>query len=235
MLLSGLMDVFVIPLGRDRYELYNEQPVELDQNTDTSPGLVGRLLKRASAWLRDTEARQHDRVVPSTSRIGRLQDRAFAWVVDRIAEQRLLWNLRGATAATVAHPSDMTFEQVQAVIRGDLQSSHDRHRRWLVIDGILLVLTTVVLGPLFLLIPGVANLPALYFAFRVFGHWLSLRGARQGLDRVAWSGRPCPPLGELRDLASLEPAARHARIQDISARLHLQHLSTFFERIAVTS
>ena len=63
------------------------------------------------AWLRDTEQRQKDRVVESTSRLGRLQDRAFAWVVDRIAEQRLLWNLRGATAATVAHPNDMTFEQ----------------------------------------------------------------------------------------------------------------------------
>ena len=36
----------------------------------------------------------------------------MAWVVERIAEQRLLWNLRGQTTATVAHPSDMTFDQV---------------------------------------------------------------------------------------------------------------------------
>lgn len=228
------MDVFVIPLGRDHYELYNEQPVELDHDPAPSPGLVSRGLKRLSAWLRDAEDRQRDtsRGRP-TSWAGRLQDRALAWVVDRIAEQRLLWNLRGATAATVAHPHDMPFEQVMTVVHADLRRSYDRHRKWLLIDGIALVFSGIVLGPLFLLIPGIANLPAAYFAFRVFGHFLSMRGASQGLHRVSWSSRPCPPLVELRDVAGLAPEARDARIQDIADRLRLEHLTTFFKRLAV--
>ena len=103
----------------------------------------------------------------------------------------------------------------------------------MVVDGIAFLATFILLGPLFLLVPGVANIPALYFAFRVVGHWLSMRGARQGLDRVAWTGRPCPPLSDLRGAADLEPADREQRVLDVAARLRLKHLSTFFERVAV--
>jgi hypothetical protein len=162
-----------------------------------------------------------------------VQDRAFAWVVDRIAEQRLLWNLRSATTATAAHPHDMPFEQVMTIVQADLRRSYDRHRRWLIIDGLLLAFTSIVLGPLFLLIPGIANLPAAYFAFRTFGHFLSMRGASQGMHRVVWTGKPCPPLGELREVEQLAPDARDARLEDIAGRLRLQHLSTFFKRMAV--
>ncbi len=63
----------------------------------------------------------------------------MAWVVERIAEQRLLWNLRGQTAATAAHPQDMTFEQVMTLVRRKLQRDYDRHRLWLVIDTLGLI------------------------------------------------------------------------------------------------
>ena len=59
----------------------------------------------------------------------------MAWVAERIAEQRLLWSLRHETAVTAAHPSDMTFEQVETLIRRVLQRDYERHRRWLVIDS----------------------------------------------------------------------------------------------------
>jgi hypothetical protein len=127
----------------------------------------------------------------------------------------------------------MTFEQVLTLIRQTLRRDYDRHRRWMIIDGTLFVLTFVALGPLFLLVPGIANIPALYFGFRSIGHWLSMHGADQGLHRVEWSGRDCPPLTELRDVVLLEPPARDARIHDVAARLRLPHLTTFFERVAV--
>ena len=238
LLSSVLMDVFVIPIGRDRYELYGEQPLELDEVDEPPDGFVGRLRYRFMAKLRAAEDRRNQKVAqqdPDEPKgfAGRLQERIMAWVVERIAEQRLLWNLRGQTTATVAHPSDMTFDQVLTLVRSTLQSDYDRHRRWMIIDGIAFVATFILLGPFFLLVPGVANLPALYFGFRTIGHWLSMRGAAQGLHHVTWTGRPCPPLGELRELAALEPQVRHERIEDIAARLRLQHLSTFFERVAI--
>jgi hypothetical protein len=165
--------------------------------------------------------------------MGRLQERAFAWAAERMAEQRLLWNLRGQTDAVLAHPQDMLFEDVLALVRRKLQEDHDRHRRWLIIDGILFVVTFVALGPLFLLIPGIANLPALYFGFRAVGHWYSMHGARQALTNVTFTSRPCPPLTELRHLEALAPSDRAARIHDIADRLRLPHLATFFERVTV--
>jgi hypothetical protein len=156
-----------------------------------------------------------------------MQERTLAWVAERIAEQRLLWNLRKQTTAIAAHPQDMTFEQVMVLIRRMLRRDYERHRLWLAVDTCGLVASGLVM-----LVPG-PNIVAYYFAFRVVGHWLSMRGATQGLNHVVWTGRPCPPLTELREVAALEPGARDARIHDVAARLRLQHLSTFFERVAV--
>jgi len=126
----------------------------------------------------------------------------------------------------------MTFEQVHGIIRQTLQRDYDRHHRWMFIDGVLFVVTFIVFFPL-VVIPGVANLPAVYFGFRAIGHFLSMRGSAHGLRGVTWSGRPCPPLGELRELAQLDPDAREARLLDIATRLRLEQLPKFFERITV--
>ena len=231
------MDVFVIPVGADRYELYCEQPVAGDAPVEPeTTGWIGRLRRRFGGLVRAAE--QHHRRETSAddasrSWVGRIQDEAMAWVAERIAEQRLLWNLRGETAATAAHPADMTFDRVHALIRETLQRDHDRHYRWMFIDGLLFLITFVALGPLFILIPGIANLPALYFGFRTVGHFLSMRGSAHGLRGVAWSGRPCPPLGELRELAALDPHTREARLLDIATRLRLEQLPKFYERVAI--
>ena len=231
------MDVFVIPVGADRYELYCEQPVAGDEPIEPeTTGWIGQLRRRFSSLIRAAEERQRTGAPPDEapkSWAGRLQDRAMAWVAERIAEQRLLWNLRVETTATAAHPADMTFDQVHALILRTLQLDYDRHYRWMFIDGLLFLVTFVALGPLFILIPGIANLPALYFGFRAVGHFLSMRGSAHGLRRVTWSGRSCPPLGELRELAELDPHVREARLLDVAKRLRLESLPKFFERVAI--
>lgn len=226
------MDVFLIPMGGNRYELYCEPSTEIDDTADTLPsgGVFGRLRQRFVEVLRAAEERQHRFGSSSDSSrnwFGRIQDRALGWMAQRIAEQRLLWNLRRETSVVAVHPGDMPFDDVLALIRRMLQRDYERHRLWLAIDTVGLVAS----GPL-ALVPG-PNVLAYYFAFRVVGHWLSMRGATQGLHRAVWSGRPCPPLAELRDAVLLERTARDARVDDIAARLRLRHLTTFVERVAV--
>jgi hypothetical protein len=229
------MDVFVIPVGRERYELYCESPAHALAPGERPTGLLGRLWHNFSTLLHAAEDQYRRGEVKdrATSLRERLQDRAMAWMAQRIAEQRLLWNLRGETTAVVSHPQDMSFDQVMTLVRRILQHDYDRHRRWMIIDGIAFALSSIVLGPFFLLVPGVANIPAAYFGFRFFGHWLSMRGAAQGLQRVAWTGKPCPPLSELREVVAMTPPARDERVHDIARRLRLQHLSTFFERVTL--
>ena len=224
------MDVFVIPIGLDRYELYCEASVETPSLDPAAKGIIGRIRYRFAVMLHQAEERQRTGAPSSTGAetwLTRFQEYIMAWVAERVAEQRLLWNLRHESAVVAAHPQDLTFEQTLTLIHRTLQRDYERHRVWLVVDSVLLIVSAALM-----LLPG-PNIVAYYFAFRVMGHWLSMRGAAQGLHRVSWSGRPCPPLAELRDVAMLEPPARDARIHDVAARLRLQHLTTFFERVAV--
>lgn len=228
MLSSVPIDVYVIPIGRDQYELYCEPSVEPPSEVAGEPtaGIVGRFRRRFVEMIRAAEERQRDALPAAKSWLGRMQDRSLGWVAQRIAEQRLLWSLRRQTSARAAHPDDMTFDDVMTLVRRSLRRDYERHRLWLAIDAVGLIAS----GPI-AIIPG-PNVLAYYFTFRVFGHWLSMRGASQGLHRITWSGRPCPPLTELRGLASLEPSAREERIEDIANRLRLQHLPIFLARVA---
>ena len=227
------MDVFVIPVGRDQYELYCEPSSETEVITesDAPPGFIARLRRRFTDMLRATEERQrrHREGPDAEPRTwtGRMQDVTLGWVAQRIAEQRLLWNLRRQVSAVAVHPQDMSFDQVMIVVRRTLRRDWDRHRFWMVFDMLGLIASvpiTIVPGP---------NIFWWYFAFRVVGHWLSLRGATQGLRNVSWTGRPSPQLTELRGALSLESSAREVRVHDIAAELQLPHLTSFFERVAV--
>ena len=225
------MDVFVIPTGPDRYELYCEVSGNAAGfEADPAPtGFIGKLRHRFTVMLHAAEDRHRagDQTSEATGWLGRMQERTIAWVAERIAEQRLLWNLRRQTTVRASHPSDMSFEQVLTLIRRMLQRDYERHRRWLVVDSLGLTVSGILMP-----VPG-PNILAYYFAFRVVGHWLSMRGAAQGQHHVTWTGRACPPLSDLRGADTLEPTVREARIHDVAARLRLQHLSTFFERVAI--
>jgi hypothetical protein len=230
------MDVFVIPVGPDQYELYCEQ--SFARGTDRSAcatGVIGRARQRFDDWLHTAEHWDDTPHSTSTGRLARLHDRVMAWVAERVAEQRLLWNLRRETTVTVVHPDDVSHDQMLAIIHGVLRKDLERHQYWVWVDGLLFLVTFVALGPLFLLIPGVANLPALYFGFRAVGHWYSRGGARHGLYEVTWASRPSPALTELRQASRLSAPAREARVSDVATRLGLLNLTSFYDRICKAS
>ena len=223
------MDVFVIPVGPDRYELYCEAAVEAPPVAGGSTGIIGRIRHQFAVMLHQAEERRRAGASASRpgTRLGRLQEWIMGWVAERIAEQRLLWNLRREKTVVAFHPQDLTFEQTNTLIRRTLQRDWERHRIWLAVDGVLMLGSIALI-----LLPG-PNIIGYYFAFRVMGHWLSIRGAVHGLREVAWTGQPCEPLTLLREAATLKGEARDRCVHEIAAQLRLQHLSTFFERVAV--
>ena len=222
------MDVFVIPVGSDRYELYYEQQIE-ETEPDAEPastGIIARFQRRFSELLREAEEHgDEEKDQAAASWTQRMQDRMMAWIARRVAEQRLLWNLRNQERAGAVHPSDTNFDVVLPHIQRALQRDFERHRFWLVVDTIGLIVS----GALAIL-PG-PNLIAYYFLFRVGGHWLSMRGASQGRRRVQWESRPCEALNGLRDALQMSRRDRYSRVQQIASTLHLRHLPTFFERV----
>ena len=140
----------------------------------------------------------------------------MSWVAKRVAEQRLLWNLRSrnrwSPSTRAIRPSTWCCR-----IQQSLQRDFERHRFWLVVDTIGLVVSG-----LLAILPG-PNLLAYYFLFRVVGHWLSMRGASQGRRRVQWEGRPCEALNGLRGALADAAARAAARVQQIASTLHLRH------------
>lgn len=230
------MEVFLVPLGADRYELYceaspDEAPV--DQHTvGSSPraGLIARLRQRFSDVMTAAEGDRTRRAsgddeVPLT-RWGRLKARAMAWIADAIAEQRLLWHLRKQDDARLHFPSDLTADRALQISRSALTRDRDRHFRWLIIDSALMILSGVLI-----IVPG-PNLIGYYFAFRVVGHFLAWRGARQGLDCVQWELVSSEPLSDLRRAIGLGPVQRERHLVDIALQLRLDHLVRFVERVA---
>ena len=231
------MEVYLVPIGKTRYELYCEVTDQVPSEEEAgSAGIFRRSYRRFRELLAaEQEQRQTRRAVRSSnpSERGlarRLRDRMLRWVAEAIAEQRLLWHLRRQQEATLVYPDDLDGARAMAITRGALQRDFERHRFWLIIDA----MAVLILGPLLFFVPG-PNLIAWYFLFRMVGHFLSMRGARQGLGGVVWKSNASSALTDLRQTISLTPPLRASRVRDIASRLRLEQLAAFFERTAVRS
>lgn len=229
------MDVYLVPIGADRHELYCEVPDEpAAEPADADPqqrGFFRRMRDRFREMLAEAE---RDRRQPSAAPVeggwlARAKAWTMRWVAESIAEQRLLWHLRQQTIACLIYPDDVPEAMAIETMRASLRRDFDKHRFWLTIDSLLFVASG-----LLALVPG-PNVLAYYFAFRVVGHYLSLRGAKQGLSGVDWRTEKSEPLSELRRAIWLAPDARERSVHEVAHRLRLEHLASFFERTAVTS
>jgi hypothetical protein len=216
--------VFLVPLGGQRYELYCEGQHTQGEEAPAGSGWVASLRQKFSAMLKQAEEQEGD-APEAEGVVARLKARMMAWVAERVAEQRLLWNLRGCESALVTHPDDVPSEQVMAIVQQSLRADHGRHLRWLIVDTLLFIGSGI-----FFFIPG-PNLIAYFFAFRLVGHWLSMRGAAQGRDRTAWRGQPSADMTALRAAVALPSHERTRAIEPIAHALGLQRLSVFVDRM----
>ena len=224
------MDVYLVPIGRDRYELYCEVPDEPEESAEeSSSGFIARMKQRFSALLAEAEReRRRGHGDERHGRFARAKASTLRYVAESIAEQRLLWHLRRQDAACLFFPDDLDDRRATTLLRRQLGRDFEKHRFWLIVDSLGFIAS----GALVLL-PG-PNIVAYYFAFRMVGHYLSLRGARQGLDVVAWTTEQSAPLSELRRAIGLDGDERERRVHDVAAALKLEHLVKFFNRMAMT-
>lgn len=222
------MNVYLVPVTADRYELYCEVPDEPPDPAAPAEGFFGRLKHRFTEMLAEAERERHHGAPDRSEQgwFGRAKARMLRWVAESIAEQRLLWHLRRQTAACLFFPDDMEEAAAVAFTRQELRRDFEKHRFWLIIDSVGFAAS----GLLFL-VPG-PNVVAYYFAFRMVGHYFSMRGARQGLDHVTWSSERSAPLTELRHALGLVGEERDRRVDSVAGALGLEHLAKFFARTA---
>lgn len=227
------MDVYLVPIGPDGYELYCEPQAGLSGDAEGRPeGWRQRsavTFRRVLAYLEQERQRRAVRRAASPRRTlpQRARDRVVAWLAERVAEQRLLWHLRRHASATAHHPADITGARAEAIVSQSLRRDGGRHLRWLVIYAV----GTAIAWPLSF-VPG-PNVLLYYFIFRAMGHYLSWVGARHGITAVTWTYAACRPLTDLRQLPSLPRGERPVLASDVAARLGLKHIDTFAERMAL--
>lgn len=223
------MQVFLVPIGAVDYEPYYEPVAGDDAPSGDDTGFVARQRRRLNEMLREAEEERHRRHEPDEpqTRMTRGRRRLMRWIVERAAEQRLLWHLRTAPAATLHVPSDLTSDAALGILKDGLKRDSDRHFRWFLLHLVLLILS----GVLFF-IPG-PNLVGYFFTFTTVGHLLAWRGASRGGTAVTWTVRASTDLTDLRAVLRMDTATREQHLHDLGQRLGLQHLATFVARLAI--
>lgn len=219
------MNVFLVPLGAQRHELYCEVgDHDAVEESPTDQGWVSRFEDKFRTVMQTIDRRSRE---ASPTLWSRLRNRVLAWLAERVAEQRLLWQLRLHHQATLYFPHDLGPDQAVMLMRQSLRADLRRHWVWLSTNLVLLAvagLLTVIPGP---------NVVAFYFAFRVVGHYMSVRGAKHGLVGVTWTPAGSEPLTDLRRAVALDPAARAREVSAVAERLELEKLASFVERMAL--
>ncbi len=232
---SRPLDVYLVPIGPGGYELFCESAEieDIDPAEDVPRG--GRFYTRFRRMMAEVQEQRRARRLaevpadPGSSQpwLIRIRNTVVGWVAEAIAEWRLLWHLRKQTALELVHPADLDGDRALAETRRRLGRDAEHHLRRLFTSSVLAVL----LGLLFF-VPG-PNVLGYYFVFLAVGHLLAWRGARHGLAHVQWRTRASEPLGELRGILDLNPAERAGHVRDIAAKLGLDYLAPFVERMAV--
>jgi hypothetical protein len=221
------MDVYLVPIGRDRFECYYEAPDVEEPEPAHEPGFFGRMKSRFQAQLREAErARHHAPIETPTTLLGKIQKRSMRWIAERIAEQRLLWHLRQEDEATLFIATGLETVAAEQMMQVSLKRDADRHLKLLSVHTVLLLLSVPVA-----LIPG-PNVFGYLFTFTVAGHFLAWRGARHGLTGVRWEVRCSDELATLRKAFALDLAARHHEIRVVANRLHMPRMATCVERMS---
>lgn len=233
------MDVYLLPVMpappgvEPPFELYCEPPPEPEPapGAESKRGFFGRLALRFKQALAEGEAeeRRQESGEPDPTpkdfggRVGSFVKRKLAAAV---AEQRVLWQLRNATAARLHHSVKITSPRAVEIATAEFKKDFSKHRMWCIIDAAIVVIQT----PL-AFVPG-PNFLAYYFIFRSVGHFFSYQGARKGMDAAIWTGAPSAPLADLQDALSLDDGPRAQRIESIASALGLERLSVFMRRVA---
>ena len=224
------MDVFLVPVGADRYELYCEEPDEVPCRRRAAdwrlPPLAhgsGRSSPRRSASA--AAGRRPMRRRPGSCRASRRG--LLRWVAESIAEQRLLWQLRGRVEARPDLSRRSVAPSRRRVAAPFAPRDWERHRFWLVVDGLGLIASAALIllpGPnlrrLLLRLPHRRALP------------VAARRAAGSREGAVDAGGERAALGASRDGGGGARGARRARVDAVAATLRLEHLASFFQRTA---
>ena len=222
------MDVYLVPVGPERFECYYEAP-EQDETEEPveGDGFFARMRAKFNQQLKEAEEARHQKAIEEPhSFLGRMQKRSMRWIAERVAEQRLLWHLRRVDAATLHIPGDLPVEQADTIMRASMKRDADHHRNRMLLHSVALIISVPVA-----VVPG-PNVLGYLFTFTVVGHYLAWRGAVNALHQVNWTITPSEALTQVRQAFAADDTTRHRLIREAAVRLHMPRMARFVEQMA---
>jgi hypothetical protein len=223
------LNVYLVPIARDRYECYYEAEDVQEPIDPAEQGFFAGIRRRFNEQLKEAEEARHQKAIEEpTSFFGRMHKRIMRLIAERIAEQRLLWHLRTAQCATLHASADLLPQDAEWLMREAMKRDADFHRNRLIPHTLLLILSAAVA-----VVPG-PNVLGYLFTFTAVGHLLAWRGAVNALSSVAWTVTSNPALTDLRHAFSLDADTRHRLIKEVAKRLHMPKMALFVERMAAS-
>jgi hypothetical protein len=225
------MDVYLVPVGADRFECYYEAAEQDEQEEPVEgSGFFARMRARFNQQLKEAEEARHQKAIDEpTTLLGRMQKRSMRLIAERMAEQRLLWHLRKADTATLHTPRDLPADKAESIMRASMKRDADHHRNRMIPHTLILIASGLVA-----IVPG-PNVLAYLFTFTAVGHFLAWRGAVQALHQTHWRVVPNDALTDMRQAFALDAAARHRRIREAAVRLHMPRMARFVEQMATST
>lgn len=222
------MKVYLVPASSTRFALYSEVAhADADAAAGDGSTLWGRMRASFRRAVDEGEAHQRGERTPDAAERGRFRRFITRKLAEAVAEQRLLWHIRHESQATLVHPDRVAASEAVRLARAEFTADYARHRRWLLIDAALVIVT----GPLLFFVPG-PNLVSWYFTFRAVGHFFSMKGARRGLTAGFFVPEASADLSAIADALDLARDQREARVAQAAEALGLERLAPFVLRIA---
>jgi hypothetical protein len=226
-----MMDVYLVPVGADRFECYYEaaEQDKIDEPAE-GQGFFARMRARFNQQLKEAEEARHQKSIEEPQGfLGRMQKKTMRWIAERVAEQRLLWHLRRVDAATLHIPTDLPLDRADTIMRANMKWDADHHRNRLILHSLALIISVPVA-----VVPG-PNVLGYLFTFTVVGHFLAWRGAVRAIHNIQWTIVPADALADVRRAFSLDTTARHRLIREAAVRLHMPRMARFVEQMAAST
>ena len=222
------MDVYLVPVGPERFECYYEAEEQDDTEEPVEgEGFFARMRAKFNQQLKEAEEARHQKAIEEPhSFLGRMQKRSMRWIAERVAEQRLLWHLRRVDAATLHIPGDLPVEQADTIMRASMKRDADHHRNRMLLHSVALIISVPVA-----VVPG-PNVLGYLFTFTVVGHYLAWRGAVNALHQVNWTITRSEALTQVRQAFAADDTTRHRLIREAAVRLHMPRMARFVEQMA---
>ena len=137
----------------------------------------------------------------------------------RNRNEKLLKEMTAISRINVYYPANLSEENTRNIYQDIIQSQIKQHKRWLIVDGVLLPISVI-----FSLVPG-PNVLMVYLAWRTLAHYKTKKGGESAISDLEICFVKEPELKKLFEIVNRRFVInRSAKIREIRENLGIENV-----------